>query len=391
MMGEVAPVLVGWARSAVTPRGGALGRLVVHEIGAPVVRELLRRCEAPLDAVDVLVCGNSLGAGGNPARMVALAAGIPEAKAAYSIDTQCCSGLDAVILGASLIASGQAQLVVAGGAESWSRSPMRSHRPLAENGTPIAYERPAFVPDAARDPDLILAAARYAAQMGITRKRQDAFAAASHERACAARCAMETEIVPIGAAICDTYPRLISAERAARVPVAAVSDVRACRPVSVDESAVSRLAVSAEADGAAFVLLANSRAAERLGLVPRMHWRGGLSLGSAPEVPMLAASRAVRALLDRQNLAATDLWTAEVHDAFAVQAIAFLSETGLSPDRLNRGGGGIARGHPIGASGAVSLVRLLADMYSSATVGSLGLAAIAAAGGLGSAALVERV
>ena len=106
---------------------------------------------------------------------------------------------------------------------------------------------------------------------------------------------------------------------------------------------------------------------------------------------MLAATRAAQALLARHDLRPSSLWGVELHDAFAVQALAFAKAMELRPDRLNRAGGGLARGHPIGASGAVSLVRLLADMAHDAPVGAVGLVAIAAAGGLGSAALIEKI
>ncbi|SEB24460.1 thiolase family protein [Variovorax sp. YR216] len=385
-----ASVLLAWARSAVVPRGGALAHLAAHEIAAPVVRALLVRGGIDASAVDAVICGNALGAGGNPARMTALAAGLPDGTAAFSIDTQCCSGLDAVAMGAGLIAAGQAQVVVAGGVEAWSRSPIRQHRPRTQNEAPVSYERPAFAPDPSRDPDLTLAAARYAAQAGITRAAQDAYAVSSHAKALAWREHMPSEIVPVGAAVQDTYARSITVDRAARIPIEALSD----QWVSSDDrrvTAVSRLAIAPQADGAAFVLMASPRASAALGARALLRWRAALAVGTAPEMPMLAAARAAKDLLHRQGIEATALWGTELHEAFAVQAIAFAEELGIEPERLNRGGGGLARGHPIGASGAVSLVRLLADMAREAPSGAMGLASIAAAGGLGSAALVERL
>ena len=118
-----------WARSAVVPHGGAFGQLTAHELGAPVLQALLARGGVHPEAVDALVIGNALGAGGNPARMLTLAAGLPERCPAYTVDTQCCAGLDAVTLAVGLIASGQADVVVAGGVEAWSRAPIRQHRP----------------------------------------------------------------------------------------------------------------------------------------------------------------------------------------------------------------------------------------------------------------------
>ncbi|MBS0454207.1 MAG: thiolase family protein [Proteobacteria bacterium] len=386
------PVVLGWARSAVVPFSGAFAHLAVHEIGAPVVRALLARSGVPASAVDSLLCGNALGAGGNPARMIALAAGLPDRTSAYSIDTQCCSGLDAVAMGASLITTGQAQFVIAGGAEAWSRAPIRQHRPRSPEEAPVPYERPAFAPDPRRDPDLIQAAADYAAQAQVSRVEQDAYAIRSHAKALAARECMAPEIVPLCGVRHDSYPRHLSAAQAARMPVAANSDQRLDSRIEASSSAVSRLSISPKADGAAFVLLASRQAAIQLGLTPRLQWRGSLAMGGQPEMPMLAAASAAEALLARHDLRPATLWGVELHEAFAVQALEFARALDIEPERLNRGGGGIARGHPIGASGAVSLVRLLADMAKlDAPSGALGLAAIAAAGGLGSAALVGKL
>jgi acetyl-CoA C-acetyltransferase len=390
-IGSDAPVLLAWARSAVQPRGGALAHLAAHEIGAPVVQALLARSGIAASAVDTVVCGNALGAGGNPARMVALAAGLPDGTAAFSVDTQCCSGLDAVALGAGLIASGQAQVVVAGGAEAWSRSPIRQHRPRTPQELPVVYARPAFAPDPLRDPDLALAAARHAAQASISRVAQDAFAILSHSRTLAGRAAMADEIVAIGEATHDRYARLLTAERAARMPVEAMADAGVGPAADPRATALSRLAVSPQADGAAFVLMASPRAAAALGAAASLRWCGALALGTAPEMPLLAASHAAHKLLQRHGVAPAALWGIELHDAFAVQALAFAAALAIDPERLNRCGGGLARGHPIGASGAISLVRLLADMARDAPAGALGLTAIAAAGGLGSAALIERL
>jgi acetyl-CoA C-acetyltransferase len=141
---------------------GAFRALHAHDIASPIVQALLQRAGVPASAVDALVMGNALGVGGNPARMAALASGLPDHCPAYTIDTQCCSGLDAVGTAANMIASGQAHVVIAGGAEAWSRAPIRQHKPLHANEPAIAYERPPFAPDPTRDPDLLQAAALYA-------------------------------------------------------------------------------------------------------------------------------------------------------------------------------------------------------------------------------------
>lgn len=383
-------VILGWGRSAVTPLGGALSHYLPHEIGAPVLLGMLQRSGIPLAAVDAVIAGNAMGAGGNPARMLALAAGLADRIPAMSVDSQCCAGLDAVMLAHGMLAAGNADVVVAGGLEAWSRAPIRQHRPLHPGERAIVYDSPAFAPDPARDPDMLIAAARHALAACITRERQDAWAAQSHLRAIAAQAHMHDEIIAVGAATHDSYPRVISERHLARMPLAAVADNDNPDAATRLRHAVSRIAVSPAADGAALVVIATRDAARRLNVRPRFCWRSGVSVGALPETPMLAAINAAQAALTRAASRINNMWAVELHDAFAAQALAFCEHMSLSPDQLNRHGGGLSRGHPIGASGAVSLVRLLADMHYAAPDGALGLSAIAAAGGLGAAAIVER-
>ena len=404
------PVLIAaWARSAVVPHGGAFGLMQSHEIAAPVVQALLARAGISPQAVDAVLVGNALGAGGNPARMVSLAAGLPARCAALSVDTQCCAGLDAVNLGAALIASGQASVVIAGGVEAWSRSPIRLTRPRHAGEKAVAYTRPPFAPDPAHDPDLLQSAARYAAQHGYTRVQQDAYAVQSHQRAVAHSADLAQEIVPVAGVLHDAYPRNMSPERAARMPIAAhpaaqsAFTLGACGKADADVEAhrleivlghdcsISRLGVSAKADGAAFVLLVSAPACLRLGIQAHAHWVSSASAGCAPETPLLAAQHAAVQALQRAHITSCEaLHAIELHDAFAVQGLSFAQALGISPARLNPRGGGLARGHPIGASGAVALVRVLANLLLDGPSDAQGLVAVAGAGGVGAATIVAR-
>ena len=434
------PLLAG-CRTPVAPRHGALRHHTPHTLAAPLVQHLLQTVGLPPEAVDTLILGNALGAGGNPARMTALAAGLPQRCATFSVDTQCCSGLDAINLAAARILSGQSDVVIAGGAEAWTRSPIRQHRPMDATQAAIPYERPAFTPWPKRDPDPLQAAADYAARHGFTRHQQDEYARDSHARAVRTMVARPActpfAILPLEGLVHDAYPRLLSERQASRMPVAAhpschVSDGSA---PSGSDYTLSRLAISPQADGAALVLMASAEFCVRHSITPASHWLGGLSLGTDPENPLTGALAATQALLQRHQLSPDALHAVELHDAFAVQGLAFqqaLKPQGLDPARVNAWGGGLARGHPIGASGAIALVELLARLHAphapyaaSTTAGMperpenseipaapssaprqnhpdmpgtktastprhslLGLACIAGVGGLGSAALV---
>lgn len=384
------PLIAAWARSAVVPRDGAFKALHAHDIAAPVVQALLERAGLEASAVDALIMGNALGAGGNPARMLALHAGLSQTCAAFTIDTQCCAGLDAISMGLGLIASGQAEVVIAGGAEAWSRSPIRMHRPLHASDEAQAYERPAFAPTSAQDPDMLLSAARYAAQHGYTRAQQEAYALQSHQRAVGHQAKMAAEIVAVAGVTHDAYPRAIDAARVHRMPVVAASDNLTQQ--DADVFALSALTISAQADGAAFVLLLSPKAAARLAVEAKAACIATASVGSAPEFPLMAAESAAREALKRAGLAdASTLQLIELHDAFAVQGLSFAKGLAIAPERFNTMGGGIARGHPIGASAAIALVRLLADLDRNGKSGAQGLVAVAGAGGLGAAAVVSKL
>ena len=380
--------ILAWARTPVAPVGGALAHCQPHELAAPLVARLLADTGLPAQAVDAVVLGNALGAGGNPARVLALAAGLNERIPAVTLDSQCCAGLDAITHACGLLALGQAQVVIAGGAEAWSRAPLRMHRPASAGAAPVPYEQAAFTPWPARDPGMLQAALDGARRLGLPRTAQDAYALASHARSLAARAEMAAEIVPINGLAHDAYPRNLDAARVARMPAVAPG-----RMTDGTDCGLSTVAVSPRADGAALLLLATPAACARLGLQPRAHWCGAASVGGAPDSPMLCAMDAARAAQQRSGWRLEDLDALELHDAFAAQGLAFCNALGLPQAAINRGGGGLARGHPIGASGAIALVRVLAQLQAQPREEARalrGMACIAGAGGLGTAAWVER-
>ena len=374
--------IIGWARSAVAPVGGALSRLAIHDLAAPVLRHLLEQIQLPVDAVDALVLGNALGANGNPARMVALAAGLSTACPAITVDTQCCSGLDAVTQACGMLALGQAQVVIAGGAEAWSRAPLRMHRPWQANEPALPYERPAFAPPPFRDPDMLEAAADTAQRLGISRQRQDAYAIDSHHRAVQATDRVALEIAPVAGLTYDAYPRLMLPQRVARMPA-----VQQRLDGTGLDCSLSVAGISPKADGAAFIVLATPKACERWHLQPQARWLGAVSQGNAPEEPMLCVIDPVKTLLQRHQLHPTQLSALELHDAFAAQALALCDALDIPTTCLNQQGGGIARGHPIGASGAIALVRALSQIKDKPPQ-ARAVACVAGAGGLGTATLL---
>ena len=356
-------VILAAKRSAVVPRGGAFAALSLQDMAVPVIGALLAAAGISGDQVDELICANSLGAGGNPARVVALAARVPDRVAGLSIDRQCAGGLDAVLLARALVDSGAADVVIAGGVESYSRRPLRFR--LEADGRRVEYDQPPFTPWPERDPGMAEAAAALAQRLGIARENQDEWAVESHRKAVAAN--FGDEIVEVAGQRRDAFARVLTPEITRRAKGLA--------------GTISGANAAVAADAAAFVLVVSDRIAAGRGL----RIIGGVTLGGDPEEPGLAPVAAIAAVLEKNVIAVKDLGIVELMEAYAVQAIACMRGAGLDPATINLSGGALARGHPIGASGAILAVRLFYQVKA-----GYGLAAIAAAGGIGTALLVEK-
>jgi acetyl-CoA C-acetyltransferase len=369
--------IIAATRTAVVPRHGAFARCETFELAAPCFRALISQSGLSPSDIDMVIMGNALYGGGNPARMAALCADWPESIPALTIDTQCCAGLDAVILAASRIRAGDADVIVAGGVESYSRSPLRFSRPKFPYDTPVEYLRPPFTPWAERDPDMLKAAAALAHHSHVTRVQQDAYAAQSHDKACAAHFSTD-EIVILDHIQRDAFSRPLNPSLCSRLqPIAGEGD-----------HALTAATIAVEADAAAVLLLVSERQLIRMG------WDGfhcevvaGVQVGCDPTQPALAPITAIHKLLAKTGVALNDIHLIELMEAFAVQALVCIEALGLDINRINRKGGALARGHPIGASGAILMVRLWHDLIERGS--GQGLASIPAAGGLGSAIIMR--
>lgn len=355
-------VILSARRTGIVPKGGAFARLSLEDLAVPVLRACL--VDAGVMAVDEVICANAIGPGGNPARRIALAAGLPERVAGLTIDRQCAGGLDAVRLAAALVDGGHADFILAGGVESFSRRPLRFLTD-PDGGPPTGYDEAPFTPWPARNPRMAEAAAALAAACGYDRAAQEAWAVTSHAKALAA--ADWPEIVPLAGVTRDVFARRLTPALLARAPVVA--------------GTVTRATAAVAADGAAFCLVAADRFAKP-GALPIL---GGRTLGADPEQPGLAPVPAIAAVLQTLGLSVHNIAQSEVMEAYAAQAMACVARAGLDPSRVNCKGGALARGHPIGASGAVLAVRLFHSLDQ-----GVGLAAIASAGGLGTALVVQR-
>jgi acetyl-CoA C-acetyltransferase len=347
--------------------------LAPHELAAPVLTALACSLPAGAATVDDVVLGCARGPGGDVARVAALAA-LGSQVPGVSVDRQCGSGLEAIRLAAALVASGAARVVLAGGVDSAGTAPPG---------------RAAFAPAGFPDPDMGPAAEDLARRRAIGRDRQDAYALRSHRSSVAAQRAgvFAEELVPVAGLAVDDRPRPgMSPALLARFPgaFAAGGSVTAGNSCGL-------------ADGAAAVAVVSEAVRAGAGL-PGLRVVASAVAGVDPALPGLGPVPAVRALLARTRLSLDDVDRFEITEAFAAQVLAWADELGLDPlgrdrDRVCPQGGAIGLGHPWGASGALLVVRLFAQLVRDPGAGAprLGLATCAVGGGQGIAVLVERV
>lgn len=397
--------LVGGVRTPVGRYGGALASVRPDDLAALVLSAVVQRAGVDPAIVDEVILGNANGAGEenrNVARMAALLAGFPDSVPGITVNRLCASGLSAIIMASHMVKAGAADLVVAGGVESMSRAPWVMEKPDR------AFAKPGAVFDtsigwrftnpvlAARDKatySMPETAEELAALDGITRDDADAFALRSHQRALAATEAgrFDDEIVPVQvnqgrrsfSVDTDEGPRADTTLEA----------LAGLRPIVRPDGVVTAGNSSSLNDGASAVIVASAAAVERYGLAPRARILDGASAGVPPEIMGIGPVPATRKVLDRAGLSVADLGAVELNEAFATQSLACIRRLGLDEDIVNRDGGAIALGHPLGSSGARIAVTLLGRMERelSGPARRLGLATMCVGVGQGTAMLVEAL
>ena len=355
-----------------------------HELAAPLIHALVRDTGIEPEALDDVILGNATGGGGNVARLAALSAGLPQSVPGLTVDRQCGSGLEAVVLACRLVQAGAGGMYLAGGVESISTAPARAHR--GADGSLEFFDRAQFAPTWMGDPDAGVAAENVAVRYGISRAQQDEYAMRSHARAVAAAQAgrFAGEIFPFAGLTADQGPRatltpeLMARFRAAFVPGGTVTAGNSC-PYS---------------DGAA-VLLVTSLAQARLLAPDGLIFRDSAVVGNDPKLLGVGAAHSTRALMARTGLDAAALAgsVVEFNEAFAAQVLAVAQLLKVDPGVFNHDGGALALGHPYGASGAVLVTRLLARARSLASAGGAeprnAVAMVSMAGGMGVSALFQ--
>lgn len=387
-------LIAGYARTPFTRFTGQLASQPATELGAHAVRAALSRAGIAADQVDAVVAGQVLqaGAGQNPARQTAVAAGVPMGVPAITLNAVCLSGTEAVSQAARLIAAGEADVVVAVGQESMSLAP---HVIPLRAGT--KYGTAQLVDTADHDglTDAFDQVAMGAltedgnTPLGLTRQEQDAFAAESHRRAAESAEFFAGEIEPF-TVVSRRGDTVVSADDGIRADTTSET-LAGLRPAFAQQGTITAGNASQITDGAAALVLISEAAASRLGVTPVARVEATAFVAGPDTQLHSQPARAIAAALAKlDGVTADDLAVVEINEAFAAVGVQSTRELGVDPAIVNRHGGAIALGHPIGASGARivgTLARQLAELGS----GSLGAVGICGGGGQGSAVVLSAV
>ena len=392
-MNEV--VIVGATRTAIGSFQGALSALPAAELGAAVIRGLLEQTGVDAAQIDEVILGQvlSAGAGQNPARQAALKAGLPHTTPALTLNKVCGSGLKAVHLAVQAIRCGDAELVIAGGQENMSLAPYVL--PKARTGLRMGHAQliDSMIQDGLwdvfNDYHMGVTAENLAQKYGIDREAQDAFAAASQQKAAAAIEAgrFKSEITPILIAQRKGDPLVFDTDEQPRVDCSAQA-LGKLKPAFQKDGSVTAGNASTLNDGAAVLLLASAAKAQALGLPILARIKAYASAGVDPAVMGIGPVPATLRTLEKAGWGLNELDLIEANEAFAAQALAVGQELGWDASKVNVNGGAIALGHPIGAAGARILVSLLHELIR--RDGKKGLATLCIGGGQGVSLAIER-
>ena len=413
--------VVNCCRTAIGSFGGALKNTPAVDLGAIVIKEALNRAGVKPEQVDEVMFGCILTAaqGQNVARQASIKAGIPYSVPAYTVGMVCGSGMKSMIEGARSILAGDADVVVCGGTENMSAAPYAV--PTGRYGARMGHTQMIDTMikdglwDAYNNYHMGTTAENINDIWGITRREQDEFAAASQQKACAARDSgrFDDEIVPVPVKVKkeivefkrDEYPKEnVTADSIAKLrgafPVGPESPnpqvVNTFEPTGIQDAEdkgtprVTAANASGINDGAAAIVLASGEAVEKYGLKPMVKLIGWGQGGVDPKIMGVGPVVASRAAMAKAGVSIEDIDLVEANEAFAAQSIAVARELHFDMSKVNVNGGAIALGHPVGASGARIIVTLIHEMMKREDA-KKGLATLCIGGGMGTAVVVEKV
>ncbi|WP_339247040.1 thiolase family protein [Paenibacillus sp. FSL R10-2796] len=378
-------VIVMAKRTPVGRMGGLLSTLEPEALLAPLIQHIVAETNLPKELIDDVIIGNVVGPGGNIARVAALEAGLPVSVPGVTVDRQCGSGLEAINIAARLIQSGAGEIYLAGGVESTSRAPWKMAKPQTLMGVPQLYTRAHFTPSSYGDPDMGIAAENVARKYGISREEQDQYALKSHQKAVHAQQSdrFQQEIVPL-----QVEGQWVNTDECPRANTS-LDKLQKLPPIFEEKGTVTAGNACPINDGAALLLMMSREKCQQLKFTPILRVVDAQAAGVDPNYLGMGPVPAVQKVLKRQKLTVADLDIVEFNEAFASQVLASLNELQMPQEKVNLGGGALAIGHPYGASGAILMTRLCAEMQNAPY--QRGLATLGIGGGIGLATLVEVI
>ncbi len=385
-------------RTAIGTYGGALKEVPATDLGATVGREVISRSGVDAEQVDQVIIGNilSAGQGMNPGRQVGMKSGLPVTTPGMTLNRMCGSGLQSIVSAAQEVALGDADVVMAGGIENMDRAPflMDKARYGYRMGMPKVdmYDHMVFdgLWDVFNDYHMGVTAENVAEQYGITREESDAYAVRSHHRAAQANEEelFDGQIVPVEIKQKKETVQFTTDEHVRAN--ASLEGLQRLKPIfKKDGGTVTAANASGINDGAALMLVSSERKAEELGLPVAGRLVSAAVAGVEPSVMGTGMIPASKLAMKKAGLSVDDLDAVEANEAFASIAIAVGRELEVPEEKLNPVGGAVALGHPIGATGAVLTVKILHHLER--TGGRYGLVTLCIGGGMGIAAIFERV
>lgn len=388
-------VIVAATRTAVGSFQGSLASIPAPQLGAIVLRRLLEQAGVSPEQVDEVILGQVLtaGSGQNPARQTAVHAGLPFATPAFTLNKVCGSGLKALHLGAQAIRCGDAEVIIAGGQENMSLSPYVM--PGARTGLRMGHSKVVDsmiedgLWDAFNDIHMGITAENLAEKYQLSREQQDAFAAASQQKATEAIAAgrFVDEITPVSIPQRKGDPLIFDTDEQPRAGTTAESLAK-LRPAFKKDGTVTAGNASSLNDGAAAVMLMSAEKAKALGLPVLARIVAYANAGVDPTIMGIGPVAATQKCLSKAGWSIADLDLIEANEAFAAQSLSVNQELGWDASKINVNGGAIAIGHPIGASGCRILVSLVHEMIRRDA--KKGLATLCIGGGQGVALAIER-
>jgi len=382
-------VIVDCLRTPVgkAPRG-AFRNTRPDDLGAIAIRALLEKYPAAKDGVEDVILGCAMPegeAGANMARQSALRAGLPDSVPAMTINRFCSSGLQAIAMAADRIRAGSADCIIAGGSESMSMTPFGGRKP-SPNPWFVEHWPEVYM-------SMGLTAERMQRKYGITREDADAFALRSHQNAVRAQSEgrFADELVPVP--VETVSPRgsesaVVDRDEGPRADTS-LEVLAKLKPVFHAQGTVTAGNSSQTSDGAAAALVMSERKARELGLKPMARFVSFATAGVPPEIMGIGPVVAIPKALVMAGLKLDDIGAIELNEAFAVQALAVIRKAGIDPERVNRNGGAIALGHPLGCTGAKLTATILREMQR--TGSQYGMVTMCVGGGQGAAGIFERI